>query len=67
MVREKHYIAKQETSTDDKHFSGTITATYAITRKGTVYIDNISFEQPQKRRAGNSIINRLKSISGQTI
>lgn len=67
MIRDKHYVARQETSTHDTRFSGTVTASYVIGRSGKVYIDEITFEPAQRRRCGNSIVTRLKSLSGQNI
>ncbi len=67
MVRHKHYIAQAETATGDDHFQGMITANYTISRSGKVFIADIRHEVPQPRRCGNSIVNRLTSMNGQTV
>jgi hypothetical protein len=68
MVRHKHYMATVETATEDDHFSGVIQASYTISRRGTVYIaNNIQFQPGQKRRVGNSIISRIRTLDGISI
>jgi hypothetical protein len=68
MIRHKHYIAKQETATNDDHLSGVIVAKYTISRKGTVFIANdIQFQPSQQRDVGNSIVARIRSVDGVTI
>jgi hypothetical protein len=64
--RHKHYVAQNETATQDKDINGQVIAKYDFTFTGKVLITGIE-NQGKSGRSGNCIEYRLQSANGMFV